>query len=294
MTSQDVALYQHQTSVGDTATATAAPVARPGLVALQPLTPKQEAFAQAFVATRNKSMAYRQAYDVATTNRQTIYSNAADLCNLPQVAVRITELNNEAAGRCVLTKTAFIDMIAQRLLANRSDVMRTVRVCCRHCYGVGHKYQWVDELEYVTELAAVLDWNSAYPKARKPVPDDAGGYGFDPHAEPAATCTVRPCLGHGELRTIITDTDKLTGGAALIFEGVKETKDGIEVKMASWASDAALFMKATGLDSNDLEAMMRGAAAGAAGGAIAAQAVAEKVKDMTADDTRLAYLSLVS
>jgi phage terminase small subunit len=56
-----------------------------------------------------------------------------------------------------------------------------------------------------------------------------GGTGFDPHRPPHESCPH--CHGHGQGRTLLKDTRTLGYEASLLFDGVKETKDGLEVKM---------------------------------------------------------------
>lgn len=57
------------------------------------LTPKQEAFALAYVETANATEAYRRAYDVAENARDSwIYVEAAQLLDHPKIGPRIAEL----------------------------------------------------------------------------------------------------------------------------------------------------------------------------------------------------------
>lgn len=63
------------------------------------------------------------------------------------------------------------------------------------------------------------------------MPSDIGGYGFDPRLAPHPDCPK--CQGHGQGKTVIKDTRRLSRGAAALFAGIKETKDGMEIKMHS-------------------------------------------------------------
>lgn len=263
------------------------------------LTDKQENFARLLVELGNQTMAYRAAYDVApTTPRVFSNSEASKVANLPHVRLRVAQYREAAAAQSVASKAQLIDFLWRRINADRNQLITHVQLCCRHCYGADHKYQWTDDLEYATAYTA---WMNRGQKDEKnntcEPPDYDGGFGFDPHLPPAATCTAVPCLGFGQGRTIITDTTTLTGDAALIYEGVKETEKGIELKLADRGSDIALFLKLTGYASDELEGMLRGAAAGGAmggaAGATAAQAVVEKVRTMNSDDTRRAYLTMI-
>lgn len=255
---------------------------------LDALTAKEEAFAQAVMETGNMSLAYRRAYDVGLmTKPNTIWHNAVDIANKPRVAARIRALQEAAAASMIFSKQRLAEFLWRRILADRGQLINHRRTCCRYCHGVGNAYQWKDELEYAhacTQAVAQV----------QTMPDCDGGFGYDPHRQPNRDCSHIQCLGDGIGKTVIQDTRTLTGDAALIYEGVKETAQGIEVKVADRAADAALLMKLLGWSSSDLEGALRGAAAGGAAGALAAAAVVEKVKTMDAEDTRRAYLSFTT
>lgn len=63
----------------------------------QEITPKQEAFALAFLETGNAAEAYRRAYDVAPDAKDGwIYVEACQLLDNPNVALRLKELKAQA------------------------------------------------------------------------------------------------------------------------------------------------------------------------------------------------------
>ena len=252
------------------------------------LTDKQEAFAVALVACGNMSVAYRNAYNVSPmAKRNTVWKNAQEVANLPHVASRVRELQEAAAANMVFSKQRLTDFLWRRILADRTALIRHRRTCCRYCWGEGNAFQWKDEMEYAQACANALA-NESNP------PDCDGGFGFDPHREPNGECSHGNFLGDGIGKTVIQDTTELSGDAALIYEGVKETAQGIEIKLADRNADIALIMRLTGWQTSDLEGALRGAAAGGAAGALAAAAVVDKVKTMDAEDTRRAYLSFTT
>lgn len=59
------------------------------------LTPKQEAFAQAYVETGNASEAYRIAYNATTAKPETIHKRACELLGSGKVAGRVAELRGK-------------------------------------------------------------------------------------------------------------------------------------------------------------------------------------------------------
>lgn len=67
------------------------------------LTPKQEAFARAYVETGNASEAYRRAYDAEKMKRESIAVEACKLLDDPNVAQMVDSLKQEALQRHRLT-----------------------------------------------------------------------------------------------------------------------------------------------------------------------------------------------
>lgn len=66
----------------------------------QHLTPKREAFAQAYVETGNASEAYRRAYNVGEmTKPESVWQSASKLLADPKVASRVAELQNHHQQR---------------------------------------------------------------------------------------------------------------------------------------------------------------------------------------------------
>ena len=83
------------------------------------LTPKQEAFALAYVETGNAAEAYRRAYDVkAATQHSSIYVAASKLLDNTKIMQRVANLQKQAADMCLYTvKDAFTEYEVARKLA---------------------------------------------------------------------------------------------------------------------------------------------------------------------------------
>lgn len=80
------------------------------------LTPKQEAFAQAYLETGNASEAYRRAYDVSPESKpNTVEKRACELLKNGKVAGRLAVLQERARKRHDIT----IDTITEMLKADR-------------------------------------------------------------------------------------------------------------------------------------------------------------------------------
>ena len=123
--------------------------------------------------------------------------------------------------------------------ADPNELCWTRLECCRHCYGLNHDYQWTEpEYRDVCLNAAihVCGKKCKDPCLVKVPPAPSGGFGFDPQLRPLRECPQ--CRGEGVERVKIADTRSLTGSARRLYAGVKQTKDGIEIKMRD--QDAAL------------------------------------------------------
>lgn len=222
---------------------------------LQSLTLKQEAFARALVETGNRALAYRRAYGIPVNTKPAwIWKAASELAAQPHVRAMVAKLMEAAASATVANKAQLIKFLWDRIHADRREVINYVRRCCRCCHGINHQHQWVDEDEFTVALDAwTKNVDPVDGSSEEPMPSAEGGYGFDPHREPEVTCTSKDCMGDGHGKTVIADTTKLEGAAALIYEGVKETSQGIEIKLADRNTDIAQLAKLLGWSIDKVE-----------------------------------------
>jgi phage terminase small subunit len=155
-------------------------------------------------------------------------NSAWKLLNTPQIQEEI-EVHKR---RLLATTEATIALVLREWLdiatADPRELMQSRRGCCRHCWGIDHKREWMEH-EYSTALNEAL-LNNFLPPAFE------GGLGYSPTREPHAECPK--CKGEGIIRTWIADSRELSPKAAKLFAGVKQTKDGIEIKTRD--QDAAL------------------------------------------------------
>jgi|JRYE01.1.fsa_nt_gb phage terminase small subunit len=79
------------------------------------LTPKQEAFAKAYVETGNGSEAYRRAYDVENMKPSTVNRKAVELLENGKITARLDQLQQRAQKRHDIT----IDTLTEMLKADR-------------------------------------------------------------------------------------------------------------------------------------------------------------------------------
>lgn len=181
------------------------------------LNDKQRRFVEEYLVDLNAKQAYiRAGY---TAKNADVHGSA--LMQNPEVAAAIAEAQAARSARTEITQ----DMVLQRwwgiATADANDLVQFRRTCCRYCWGLDHAYQWT-EREYERACAAVEG-------TKKPKPDGIGGFGFDRIRDANPDCPE--CRGEGVGTAHVKDTRHLTGSARLLYAGVKEGRDGLEVKL---------------------------------------------------------------
>lgn len=76
------------------------------------LTPKQEAFVQAYLTTGNASEAYRQAYDAEGMKPETINRKAKELMDNGKIAARLSTLQEQLAERIMWAREDSVKVLA--------------------------------------------------------------------------------------------------------------------------------------------------------------------------------------
>jgi phage terminase small subunit len=187
------------------------------------LTPKQEAFVKEYLLDLNATQAaIRAGYSAKTAKEQ-----GGRLLTKVPVMRALSKAQIKRAERVEITA----DMVLQQwwaiATADPNSVVQHRRVCCRHCHGKDHLYQWkAREYQAAMEAAdaAVKDTGN-----EPSYPNDAGGYGFDATREPHPDCPECHGEGFGEVHAL--DTRNLQGPAKMLYAGAKQTSQGIEVKL---------------------------------------------------------------
>jgi phage terminase small subunit len=88
------------------------------------LTPKQEAFARAYLEIGNASAAYRRCYEVReTTKAETVWQSACRLLADPKVTARVTQLQAALRGRHDVT----VDSLCAEFDESRKLAMATAQ-----------------------------------------------------------------------------------------------------------------------------------------------------------------------
>lgn len=187
-------------------------------------TDKQTAFVREYVKDWNATQAaIRAGYSEATAQEQgsRLLSNAMVKAAIER---RMAQIAAIAEVDAALVVRELLDIAT----ADPRELVSVHRDCCRYCHGIDHHRQWTSG-EFDAALAEAL-------AAGVPIPDFAGGLGFNATREPHPDCPE--CFGRGVESVIVTDTRKLTGKAAKLYAGAQQTKDG--VKALARNQDAAI------------------------------------------------------
>ena len=188
------------------------------------LTPKQERFVAEYLIDLNATQAaLRAGYSEKNAGKI-----GFQLLEKTRIQAAIHAEMKKRGQRTEITA----DMVLKRwwdiATADPNDIIHLRRVCCRHCYGIDHQYQWRDRDEYQQAVETAV--TAAKEQDKDPVPpSDAGGYDFDRLLRPHAKCPYCRGEGHGEVH--IEDTRELEPKAKLLYAGIKQTQAGIEIKM---------------------------------------------------------------
>lgn len=205
---------------------------------LDGLLPAQRRFCREYVLDWNGTQAaIRAGYSPRTARSQ-----AHDLLTKPDIRAEIGRLEREAAEKLEIDHHDILRRLWGIATGDVNDLVRIERRACRYCHGIDHEFQWKTEREYreacdrfaqklaggdqdrLIALGEAIDVGTRIPG----MPDDAGGFGFDATAAPAPECPE--CFGEGIATVQLSDSREAVSHP--LYAGVKQTKDGIEVKIA--------------------------------------------------------------
>lgn len=203
------------------------------------------------VLPRNATAAYQRVYGCSYE-----VANAASARLMADDRVKAEIARREEMLRADLELTA-ADVLREIFLVASADPRELTEYhvgACRFCHGEGHKYQRTP-----AEFQRDLDAHTAQRKADKergPDPlgldfDVKGGIGFNPYRDPAPDCPE--CFGKGEGYERFKDTRTLSPAAARLFEGVKRTRDGLEIKIRNREKSLDLAAQHLGLARQKVE-----------------------------------------
>jgi hypothetical protein len=188
------------------------------------LTPKQVAFVAAYLATNLNATKAAIEAGYSAKNADKIGSQ---LLGKTRVAEAIQAAQAARAEKFEITADQLVRQNWTLANADPNELIQFRRVCCRHCYGINFEYQFT----HAEMTRAFRKWEAQQTKNSKEVFDRQGGEGFDRRKPPRDDCPE--CNGMGDGEVFLHDTRNLSVSARLLYAGVKQTKDGIEIKMHS-------------------------------------------------------------
>ena len=203
-----------------------------------------ERFAQAVIVWKDQSRAYAHLFPESKQWKQkSIWEHACRLMARPEVAARVAKLREQHLTDHKASIAAILARATAIANADPAALVQRRIGCCRHCYGVGFGYQRTPR-EYERDIEAYAR-AMADPKRKGALPPfDDGGVGFNSTREPNPECPE--CFGEGAGYTVTMDTRDMPPDARLLYAGVKETKDGLEIKMQDQKAWAELACRVTG------------------------------------------------
>lgn len=191
------------------------------------LSARQLAFVEEFLLDNNGTQAaIRAGYSPANSGKA-----AFEMLANPKILEAIDHRVRDIAQAKSVTPEWIVSQWKMIASADPTDACYVRVECCRHCYGIGGNYQF-DEQEYKLLVAAAASHtcgkNCSEPCGKKFPPLALGGFGYSPVNPPVPECPN--CHGDGLSRVIVRDSKSLTGPVRRLIAGVKQTKDGIELK----------------------------------------------------------------
>ena len=130
--------------------------------------------------------------------------------------------------------------------ADVNEVVQHRRTCCRYCHGADGGYQRTRQERQRDRNA----WKTS-PESLVDEFDELGGVGYDPTLAPHPDCSE--CFGEGVSNVHVADTRDLSPAAAALYAGVKQTKDGVEVKLHSKEKALELMARHFGMLKDKME-----------------------------------------
>lgn len=155
-------------------------------------------------------------------------ATACILLQDPEVRQMVQDACDAVSRECRVDAEMILKEWVDIATADPSLIVKVRRLCCRYCHGVGNNYQW-SAREYA-EACDSANANQVLP------PDCSGGFGWVHNLDPNPDCPE--CAGEGLENVFVCDTEALTGPERKLIQSVKQTKEGIEIKMRD--QDAAV------------------------------------------------------
>lgn len=211
---------------------------------LSQLTDMQEVFVREYMVDWNGTQAAIRAGYSAKSAGEIAYQ----LLQKPTVREAIETLASARARRLGIDADELMRMWAAVVTLDANEIYQLRRVCCPFCWGEGHARQYTPS---GLEEARKEHERERERRMRRDKDDDIGEFPdytdawYDKRRPPAEECPE--CHGDGVVEVFFADTRNLSPAARLVYAGVKEGRDGIEVLTMSKEKAADNLARALGL-----------------------------------------------
>lgn len=211
-----------------------------------PLTQRQAQFVEEYLIDLNGAQA---AIRAGYSSHSASEIASENLCK-PNIAAAITRRKADRLKRVEIDQGQILAQLINVVASDANELVEYRRTCCRHCWGIAHGYQrTAGEMETDREeWEREQDKNASLPpdqrKAPKPF-NERGGIGYDKRKPPHEDCAE--CFGEGVGQVFMKDTRNLSPEARALYAGMKQTKDGLEVKMHDKQGYMTLLMRHAGM-----------------------------------------------
>lgn len=211
---------------------------------LAELTDKQEAFVREYLVDWNGTKAAIRAGYSAKSAAMLV----SQLLRHPKIRAGIEALASARARRLGIDADELLKMWAAIVSFDSNEIAEHRRVCCPYCWGENHQKQYTP-----AGLERAMEQHNRERDRRlaRDASDDIGEFQeyadtwYDKRKEPHPDCPE--CFGEGRSEVFLHDTRKLSPVAKMIYAGVKEGKDGIEILAMSKEKAADNLARALGL-----------------------------------------------
>ena len=194
---------------------------------------QHERFCREILVDFNATQAAIRAGYYRTTAKQ----QGSRLLTYADIQTRLGELREVVAEKLDIEAAEVFRRWWHTATADPNELTQHRIGACRYCHGAGHAYQWKTQREYDEARAqwvAKTPAEGASPdilaahSIQQPKMD--GGLGYRLTNDPVPDCPE--CYGLGVPYVWMADTRRISEQARLLYNGVKETKNGIEILMA--------------------------------------------------------------
>lgn len=199
---------------------------------------QQQLFVEKYLSDpdMNGTAAYRHAYPACKSDEAAAVG-ASRLLSSAKVQEELARQRSERSERTKITQDKVLQHFWAIATANPNELIEHRRVCCRHCWGDGFNFQRTDR-EMARDRAAhekaVAEFKPGKNKTPPGAFEEAGGVGYDERRGPNPGCPE--CFGDGVGKTVAKDTRQLSREGRRLYAGVKQTKEGLEIKVHDQAA----------------------------------------------------------